>query len=243
VGLIPAGTSNSAARELGIPLDIEGAVRVAATGRPRALDLGFFRSIGDSPEPGAAPAAKPGIPPGARLFFLCASAGPDAEIVRTLHRERHGPTSRLAYVLHGARCFFRYAFGRIRVASDGRPLAGGVSMAVASNMSQYGGPLRITPEARADDGLLDLCALRPGSRLTYLGLLWAAFRGGVTGCSDAETVRARSVRLEPEDPRRPVPFQADGEPAGYLPVELGILPAAQEFLVSAEAAAARRGPL
>ncbi len=77
LGILPLGTSNSVARELGIPLDPVEAARTVAAGRERTVDMG---------EAG-----------GAR-FLLCWSVGFDAEVVRRVHRGRRHGVRKLAYV-------------------------------------------------------------------------------------------------------------------------------------------------
>jgi len=211
VALIPTGTSNSAARELGVPFDLDGAVAIAAGGDMRQIDLGVANG---------------------RRFFLCAGTGPGAYIVTELHRRRTGAITTFRYYRHGVRCFLFYGFPLAKVTVDGRPAGEPARMVVVTNMSHYGHPLKLVPDAKLDDGLLDVCIIRLRSRWSCLGVLWAMWRHRLEQRTDVEVLRVKTVRIEPADPSRPLPLQVDGDPGGELPVEISVLERAQGFFVS-----------
>ncbi len=213
VALVPMGTSNSAARELGIPFDPEAAAAVAAQGVPRNIDLGITNG---------------------RRFFLCTGAGPVAYIVDELHKRRKGAISQFTYMRYGARCAARYPFAGIRVTIDGQPVEAPCQMVTVCNMSHYGHPMKLTPEAEPDDGIMDVCLIRPKHRISYVGLMIAALRHRFGRRKDVEIVRARSISLEAAD-GSDIPYQIDGDPGGMLPVEIEVLPSAQPFMVPAPA--------
>lgn len=107
--------------------------------------------------------------------------------------------------------------------------------AFVSNLPCYAGQLRFTPKASANDGLVDLCTFGEGS-------LWAGFRyltGVIFGqherMPDCLLARASRVRIESSDPmsKIPVPYQLDGDPGGYLPLEIDVLPQRLTLLVPA----------
>ena len=209
VALIPAGTSNSAARELGVPFDLPGAVEAAARGEVRRIDLGLANG---------------------RRFFLCCGAGPAAYIVTDLHRHRRGAISALTYLRFGVRCFLRYGFPPIEVTVDGRALEKPGEMVVVSNMSHYGHPMKLTPEAAPDDGVLDVCVIRPWWRISYPYLMFAAYRHRLAKRGDVQIVRGAEILLESSGSEA-APVQIDGDPGGELPVRIGLVRRAQGFMV------------
>ncbi len=211
VALIPMGTSNSAARELVLPFDPEKAAAVAAGGVPRRIDLGIANG---------------------RRFFLCAGAGPVAYIVDELHKRRKGAISRFTYLRYGVRCALRYPFPDIRAVIDGQPVERPAQMVTLCNMSHYGHPMKLSPDAEPDDGVMDICLIRPKHRISYVGLMIAALRHRFGRRSDVEIVRGRKLKLEAVD-GADIPLQIDGDPGGKLPVEIEVLPSAQSFLVPA----------
>jgi diacylglycerol kinase family enzyme len=93
--------------------------------------------------------------------------------------------------------------------------------AFVSNVPEYGWGAKLAPSARGNDGLLDLCLFRRGS--FWAGLQYAAAIqcGWHERLADCTTRQVRRVRVEASEP---VPFQLDGDPAGFLPVEVEVAP-------------------
>jgi len=89
----------------------------------------------------------------------------------------------------------------------------------AGNGPQYGHGMRLTHEARMDDGLLDLCFVRPLSKLRLLRLFRVVYRGGHIGMKEVEYFRASRVRIRTEPATE---IFADGEPICTTPVEIGV---------------------
>ena len=217
-GIIPVGTSNSVARELGLPTKPLEAARVVATGAPRAVDM--------------ADAA-------GRRFLLCVGVGFDAEVVSTMHATRRGGISLVHYLPAVVRACLSYSFPHIEVVVDGVPQPPGPVQVVIGNTRVWGGPMVLAPEARVDDGLLDVC-LFYGSRLSLLGqgvraLLrrpMAGRRNRLSG-SGAILCRAREVFI-PGPPS--VPVEMDGDPGPPLPLAIKVLPGAARVIVPTDAA-------
>ncbi len=89
----------------------------------------------------------------------------------------------------------------------------------AGNAPQYGQGMRLTHEARMDDGLLDVCFVRPLSKARLLRLFRVVYRGGHIGMKEVEYFRASRVRLRTEPASE---IFADGEPICTSPVEIGV---------------------
>ncbi len=210
LSLIPAGTGNVLAKELGLA---HNAVRVAhqiLNGRVVRYDVGLCNG---------------------RRFACMAGAGLDAHVVRIIHRRRGRALRQWQYAPEVARAVLCRPEWGIRAEIEGYCFASGLSQVVVGNAHSYGGPIELTPAASPHDGLLDAVCLRlHGALPTTNALCCAALRR----LHIAESVpygRGARVRLtaEAED----VPVQVDGDPAGRLPATIELLPGAARLAVPA----------
>jgi len=199
VGVLPLGTANVLALELGAPRAVERAVEVFAAGRTRPIDVARVNG---------------------RLSFLVTSAGIDAETVREVERRRRGPITKWSYVPAFAAALRLGSRPRIAVEVDGERLPGTWGLVLVSNVGRYGGILRLDPEARIDDGLFEVY-LFPSAR--FAELLAAFLRGALFHLPGGAVrrVRGRRVRLSAEGD---VPYQVDGDAGELLPLELEVQP-------------------
>ena len=198
---LPAGTVNIFCREMGIPSGLKAAIDAHLGGQLAWMDVG--RADG-------------------RAFLLMASVGWDAAVT-------HGVSGRLkrwigdwAYILRG----LRMAPGvrttrttwRSGIVVNERPLA----MLVVSNTRLYGGHVRFSPEALADDGLLDAVSLCPAGVRDVLRLALRLVFHRLR--DDRCVVSAQVTDLVIETPG--IAVQVDGDYIGETPVTFGIEPAA-----------------
>lgn len=209
VAPLPLGNENLAARFCGLGRDPVRLADVITSGGVRACDLA--RCDG-------------------RPFCLMATAGFDAEVVRRSHRRRRGHINHLGYLVPLLQSLQNYAYPEVEVEvhDDGERLRG--AMALVFNLPQYALRLPLGAGARPDDGLLDVLVLeRPG--VASLARYFAALLGGtLRRLPDCRHRLARRVRLSSSGP---VPLQADGDPAGFLPVTVEVVPGALNLLVPA----------
>lgn len=211
VGILPTGTANVLARDLGLPFDPAGAARVAARGRVRALDVGVARSAA-----------------GERRFLCCAGAGLDAAVVRAVAEARRGGGLGFrGWVGPIWRTFANYSFPTLRVSTDAAPPVDG-TVAVVCNTANYGGLFRLVPGADPGDGALDAFVAGPRGRGALFRYLWGAWRGTLPGRRDVRTARGTAVRIESDGP---VPVQVDGDAFGETPLEVTLRPGAALVLV------------
>jgi diacylglycerol kinase family enzyme len=99
----------------------------------------------------------------------------------------------------------------------------------AGNGPQYGHGMRLAHRAQMDDGLLDICFVRPLNKLRLLRLFRVVYRGGHVGMNEVEYFRATRVRLR-TDPATEI--FADGEYIGTTPVEIGVQRKALRLIVN-----------
>jgi diacylglycerol kinase (ATP) len=195
VALLPAGTANVLARELGVPLDPDRAVDLIAQGKTRRIFLG--QSEG-------------------RYFHLMAGVGLDAYVINAVGL---GLKKRLgigAYWVAGLLAFRRYPLTEFDIEIDGETHRG--TFAVIANARNYGGSLLIAPEADLTEPCLDVCVFGSRRKRRFFRYLFAAFRGSHIRLPDVTYRKATSVRvLGP-----PLPVQMDGEVVGQTPISLSL---------------------
>jgi YegS/Rv2252/BmrU family lipid kinase len=212
LGIIPGGRGNDLARVLGIPDDPLGAVAVLAAGESRRIDVGEANG---------------------KRFLGIISVGFDSECNR-LANEVTIVRSNLVYVYSLFRTLLTWRPARFTIRSESERIrTSGYSISVANN-STFGGGMRIAPEAKLDDGLLDVITVGEVGKLRFVANLRKVFSG--THIDDEQVRMFRASRVE-ITASRPFPVYADGEHLTELPVSVRILPRALSVLAPAAAEA------
>ena len=164
--------------------------------------------------------------------------GFDADVVRRLHNRRSGNIHRLSYAKPMLDSILSYRFPEIRVScrdsatddwADPSDIA--VFWTFVFNLPAYAAGLSIAPQADGADGSLDVCTFPGGSVWRGLLHLGAVMLGRHQQWGHCLSTRAKAIRLE-SDQR--VPYQMDGDPGGFLPVEIEVLPQRVTLVVPAE---------
>lgn len=172
MSIVPQGTGNVLARNLGVPLhDLSSAVRAAFRGRNRAIDLGVVRIFRET---SAAAAAEPGkrakLPPAdEHVFLVLAGMGLDARAISTTRSTLKKRMGWLAYVDAGVRTMLRDRPLQIHYSLDGSPAKSlSVYTVMIGNCGLLPGGVLLIPDAKIDDGQLDVVALRPLGPFSWL---------------------------------------------------------------------------
>ncbi len=216
LAVVPVGTGNVLAKELGLPRAPVEFCAMFVAGKTRRLDIGLVRP--------------PGANARARRFVLMAGAGFDAQVVRTFHAKRKGTITMGQYFLHSVRELMKFRPPRIAVEADGRILTRSASFVQIANVASYGGPFLFSVGASPDDGWLRLMWFTGKTRFDVLRLFCGGFSHVPVLAGNVHFGRARTIRLLSDDR---VPLQTDGDPAGMeLPVEIAVVPRALVLLVS-----------
>ncbi len=164
-----------------------------------------------------------------QLFLLMAGIGLDAMIVHELDRVREGPINFASYVLPAALAIANYRYTPLEVTVDGKTIfPSAPAVAFVANISEYGTGFPIVPDARPDDGLLDVCVISVDSPADAIQKFLHAAAGELVRSEGV--VYARGKGIEISSPR-PVPVQIDGDPAGYTPLRIDLLPVRVPFIV------------
>ena len=209
LGVLPLGTANVLALELGLPLSPERAAAVLAAGRQAMLCPGLARFADGR----------------ARLFVQMLGAGFDAAVVANLDIALKRRVGRAAYVWQTLRELPRYRFAPITAALDGH--ATRAASVIVTKGRLYAGRYRIAPDARpADPGFQVVLFRHPGA--LHAALAGAALPLGlIPRLPGIEILPAHRIVLG----AAAVPVQADGDPAGRLPVEIADAPFPLRILV------------
>jgi diacylglycerol kinase (ATP) len=222
MALLPAGTANILAKELGIPWDIPHAARLISGGSIKRIALGMAMPANGN--------HSPAISSDGRYFLSVAGAGPDGAIVNGVHEGLKKSAGVVAYWFEGFRQLFRYAFPQMRIQSGGKQRQ--ATIIVVGRTAHYGGPFKITTEASLFEDSFEFLTNSTRSRLGYLSCLPALFAGTLRKKSGIETWKATEVICESAE-GEPVYAQVDGEPVGPLPMAFRIVPDALSIVTPA----------
>lgn len=197
VAILPMGTGNVLASELGLPRDVHHALEIFERHRTTPIDVAEVNGA---------------------MSFLVTSVGIDAMTVHEVERRRKGAITKWNYLGAVLHALSGYRPPRLWVTVDDKRLEGEFGLVLISNTIGYGGVLHLAEEARIDDGLFEVY-LFPTGKIVELA---AAFVRGVVSHlpgGAVTMVRGRRMRIESE---QPVPYQVDGGRGGMTPVEVEV---------------------
>lgn len=206
LGIVPSGSGNGLARELGIPFDPAAAFAVAFTGRTRIIDAGELDG---------------------RRFFNVAGLGLDARVAREFAARGLVRRGLRRYLTIALRELWRFEPDEHTILADGRLTRTRALLVALANGRQYGNGACIAPHARMDDGLLDVVVVESRPALSVLLQAPLLFAGRIDRLTGVTITRAADVEITS---RRPSIYHVDGEPfvggvslaARALPRALGV---------------------
>jgi diacylglycerol kinase (ATP) len=211
LGVLPNGTVNVWARELGIPLDDARARSVLVNGQTRRIDLGCVNG---------------------RYFLLMVGIGFDGEVTHVVERKPLKRLGILGYTLAVLWLGPGYRGFPVVARIDGYVVKTRALQIFAGNTQLYAGAVKFTWQAQCDDGLLDLCIVRKRN-------LWGRLEVARDFLLRREQRRLwvrydtfKTLKIETPEP---VPFQIDGEAAGYTPAQFSVTPGTLKVIVPQKA--------
>lgn len=186
LGIIPCGSGNGLARHLNIPIDVDEALQVVAEDNVAPIDYGKLNG---------------------HHFFCTCGVGFDAMVSERF--SRHSSRGLVTYVRSMLEEYHRFEPAEYTITIDGDILTERAFVIAACNASQYGNNAYIAPDAKIDDGLLDITIIQAASpiRTCLVGL------DMMTGFINKNTIirsfraKAASIACESEGP-----LHIDGEP-------------------------------
>jgi diacylglycerol kinase (ATP) len=200
LGIIPFGTVNVLALDLGIPSNPLAAARVLLDGRIRNIDLGF---IGREP------------------FLLMVSTGIDAMAVHNLDFRAKRYFGQMAYMLTGLWTALIDRPQRIRIRIDETGVRDSGYLAIVSNSRYYAGPYRVAEETRIDDGLLNVLLFKKNSILDTIRLVLGVLTRRHRVMRDVAFYSGKIIRV---GSRTRVKMQMDGDKAPSGPATVWLKP-------------------
>ncbi len=214
LGIIPAGTGNLLAGNLGIGGHLEAATRTLVSGRPRPIDLGSVERGGT-----------------ARHFAIACGVGFDAEVIRETHPERKQRWGKLAYFTTAVALLPRLSNAPYSVTIDGQAREFEAAEVLVANVGSMVRGLRPRLAIRPDDGLLDVTVVAANGPLMGLLAIVEAFSQAEHGRHPGGRVfraRGRRIRIEAQ---APAPVELDGDAEGTTPIEIEVLNRAISVIV------------
>ena len=205
LGLIPSGTGNDFAEGAGIPFDVKKSAEIIANGTPRPIDFielsSGLRSINS------------------------VGMGIDVDVLKRAYAGKSKGRSKylkalLSSLRHFKGCSFTVEYNGIKEKRFGL-------IAALGNGRQFGGGIKIFPDAKIDDGYLDLIIVDYISRSRILGAFIKLMRGKVNSVKGATAVKTKSATFFHEDENYTI--QAEGELYENMPIEAHIVEGKLKF--------------
>jgi YegS/Rv2252/BmrU family lipid kinase len=229
LAVVPMGTANSLAHDLGIPRDRARAVRAALRAEPRRIALGRVTVHG----PLGAPVT--------RYFTVAVGIGVDAHLFYKLHagtKQRMGMGAYYykAWHLWCTHCMENFDV-QLSSAEGDKALHSSVTEMLAVRIRNFGGVLQeLAPGAALERDDLRVVTCHTSSRFSYLlyvirGLLRANWSVRGVQLAFAKTIRCTAPEISGDAPPCKVYVEADGELLGTLPAEITMVPDALTLLV------------
>ncbi len=210
LGILPRGTANVFACELGLPLDCRRAAGVIARGKTRRVRVGCAVEETSGSK---------------RYFLLMAGIGLDASVVGRVHPELKKRFGKGAFWFSGLISLADWKPKPFEIEVEGTTFT--ATFANIGKAASYGGNLTVTPCAQIDQPDFEICIIETHSRLRYLYLLSHAMRNGVPlGRRGVHFLRATRARATGD-----VSMQVDGELIGSLPMTFEIAAESIEVIV------------
>ena len=207
LGVLPIGTANVWAREMGIPLDIAGASEILAYGRTRHIDAGSVNG---------------------RYFLLMVGIGFDGEVTRVVEKKFLKRLGVVGYLLASFWLSFGYDSFAVTAKIGEEEIKTRALQIVIGNTQLYGGAVKFTWQAQCDDGLLDVCIVRKRSKFRRIFIVLDFLFRRKQRSQWVSYDKSATVELQT---RKPVAMQIDGDSCGNTPAIFTIAPRALKVIV------------
>ena len=199
LGVLPAGTGNVWAREIGLPgLSLENptalktSAQLLAKGKKHAVDVGFCNQV---------------------PFLLWAGFGLDGRIVNQIEARRNRWKRQFAvleYGLAGLQNVASWSGAELKIHADSHHIEGHFMLAVVSNIRNYMGRFAvISPNARLNDGIMEFWMFSGGNIRTFISHIWNLITGNHVRSKNISSLPIHRLTIESESP---IHLQVDGEP-------------------------------
>jgi len=199
LAVLPFGTTNVLAKELGIPDDDHKALEVAVEKEPKPVSLGRIESAAFS-----------------RYFCLMAGIGFDGRAVHDTNASLKKLSGKAAYIFSGMKNFFNYSPDDIRLKIDGSEYI--CSTAIVGKSGKYGGNFKITPDASLTEPVLYTCIFKGRKRMDLLRYVFGVFTGRHLSYKDVVYLRSTNMEIFGN-----AHIQIDGDYLGVAPARISVV--------------------
>jgi len=210
--IVPGGTENLLANELGLDTSLRTLTRTFEAGFTRTLDLGNANG---------------------KCFTSIAGFGFDGEVVKDVSRNRTGHINYFDYFWPLWRTFWRYRFDPVKVDVDGEQIFDGPGLVFVGNISRYAIGLKILDRADFSDGLLDICIYRCAGQAHLVK--HSAMTVLKQHARTRDVIYRQGTHVTVTSDNTDLPTEIDGDPGPAVPVHIKILPAAVRVMVPQDA--------
>lgn len=205
LGVLPYGSGNGLSRFLGVPMDPAKAIRNINQWHVEAIDAGLADG---------------------RWFFNMAGMGFDAHIAEVFSRD--GKRGFFTYVKSAFREVMNYKADKYQLNIDGKLYEREAFMLSIANSSQYGNNAHVSPDASVQDGLLDVCIIKPFPLWRFPELGVRMFTKTATGSKYLEIIKGKNIMI---NRAHEGPMHLDGEPhISGATVEIKVVPASLRII-------------
>lgn len=204
MAILPLGTTNVLAKELGLPETVDDALEVALNGTPKTVSLGKIYVTRHSLLV-------------TRYFLLMAGIGFDGEAVFRINETLKKISGKGAYIFSGFKTLSVFNPDKLILDMDGKTYTG--YSVIISKVAKYGGNFKITPDARLTDPFFYVCLFKGKGRLDILRYVTGIVAGKHLGFRDVEYVRAKNINVEGD-----AHIQIDGDYFGRSPARIEVVP-------------------
>ncbi len=219
LGVIPLGTANSLANDLGLPLSPTGAAQAALTAKSRRIAVGrvAFQDFQGAKK--------------TRYFTVTAGVGVDAHLFYKLNPMAKRHLGMAAYYAKATRLWLTHKMEKFVIELGDPPQSAEVSQLLAVRIRHFGGVLReLAPGALLDRDDLRLVLFHTRSRAAYLGYVLRGLLGAKWQIPGIELVHASQVNCHLGGESSRIFVEGDGELLGTLPAEISVVPNALTIL-------------
>jgi diacylglycerol kinase (ATP) len=202
LGVLPLGTVNIWAREMGLSMDMLKAADSLGKSELTKIDVGMA---------------------GNRYFLLMAGIGFDAAVTATVRSEEKKLLGAIAYVKQAIQIAWNFRGVRLKLRIDGKRVRGKILMVIVGNSQLYGGVIKFTAHATIDDGLLDVCVIKGRGMLSAPRRLISIFARHYNRDPQVKYYQAKQVEIRRKRGKA-LPVQVDGDYLGTTPMSFRVVP-------------------
>ncbi len=200
LGIIPYGTSNDMAAFLDLPKELDACAEIFAAGYNKALDVGMVNGM---------------------YFLNVASAGLLSSVGHSVDRTLKSTLGKLAYYLKGFEEVPRFRTIPMKITADGRVIEDNMVLFLVMNGGIVGSFTKLAPQARMDDGKLDVVIVHRCSLRKMAGIMISLLSGTHFAHKEVEHIQAAEILIESG---LAIGSDLDGELGPELPLKIRVVP-------------------